>query len=211
MAAQLKTLFLSALLAPLEIRRRFLTGQAKRKTVASGRLFLTGLAIIAITTGCRTTWQDKLTEELPVMGHRNWVVVADSAYPAQSRVGIEMIATGEEQLETVKAVLKAVDDTHHVRPIIYLDRELQSVSEADAPGIGAYRRELEMLLQERVVNSIPHEELIAKLDEAAKTFRVLILKTNLTLPYTSVFLELDCDYWSSEAEKRLRDKMSQTK
>jgi len=182
MAAQLKTLFLLAL-----------------------------LVMIAMTAGCRGTWQAKLTKELPVMGHRNWVVVADSAYPAQVRAGIETIATGAEQTETVKAVLKAVDGAHHVRPIIYLDRELWSVSEADAPGIGAYRRELEMLLQERVVNSIPHEELIAKLDEVAKTFRVLILKTNLTLPYTSVFLELDCDYWSSEAEKRLRDKMSQAK
>jgi len=174
-------------------------------------LLMSLLAIIAITTGCRGTWQAKLAEKLPVMGHRNWIVVADSAYPAQSRAGIETIATGKEQIETVKAVLKAMDDTHHVRPIIYLDRELQSVSEADAPGIGAYRRGLEMLLQERVVNSIPHEELIAKLDEAAKTFRVLILKTNSTLPYTSVFLELDCGYWSSEAEKRLRDKMSQAK
>ena len=174
-------------------------------------LLMSLLAIIAITTGCRGTWQAKLAEELPVMGHRNWVVVADSAYPAQSRAGIETIATGKEQIETVKAVLKAMDDTHHVRPIIYLDRELQSVSEADAPGIGAYRRGLEMLLQERVVNSIPHEELIAKLDEAAKPFRVLILKTNSTLPYTSVFLELDCGYWSLEAEKRLRDKMSQAK
>jgi hypothetical protein len=36
---------------------------------------------------------------------------------------------------------------------------------------------------------------------------VLILKTNLRLPYTSVFIELDCGYWSPEAERRLRDKM----
>ena len=145
------------------------------------------------------------------MGHRNWVVVADSAYPAQSRAGIETIATGEEQLETVRVVLKALDGTHHVRPIIYLDRELWSVPEADAPGIGAYRRELQLLLQGRGIRSIPHEELIARLDEAAKTFRILILKTNLSMPYTSVFLELDCGYWSPEAEKRLRDKMSQAK
>ena len=34
----------------------------------------------------------------PVMGHRNWVVVADLAYPAQSRAGIETIATGVANL-----------------------------------------------------------------------------------------------------------------
>lgn len=211
MAAEFKTLFLVALPAPLY--RKASCGEilAKRKTVACGPLFLTGLAMIAITAGCRASWQARLAEELPVMGHRNWVVVADSAYPAQSQAGIETIATGEEQLETVRVVLKAMDGTHHVRPIIYLDRELQSVSGAGAPGIEAYRRELQLLLQGRDVRSIPHAELIAKLDEAARTFRVLILKTNLSLPYTSVFLELDCGYWSPEAEKRLRDKMSQAK
>jgi hypothetical protein len=56
---------------------------------------------------------------------------------------------------------------------------------------------------------VPHEELIAKLDEAAKTFRVFVLKTNLTLPYTSVFLELDCGYWDSRAEAELRKSMEE--
>jgi hypothetical protein len=42
------------------------------------------------------------------------------------------------------------------------------------------------------------------LDRAAGLFRVLIVKTNMTIPYTSVFLELDCAYWNADAEKRLR-------
>ena len=166
------------------------------------------LAMIAVTAGCSADWQGRLAQQLPVMGHRNWLVVADSAYPAQARAGIETIYTGQEQIETVEAVLKAIDETAHVRPIIYLDHELQSLSDADAPGIESYRGQLDLLLEGRAVRSIPHEELIAKLDEAAKTFRILILKTNLTLPYTSVFFELDCGYWSPEAEKRLRDKIS---
>ena len=174
-------------------------------------LLLSLMLMIAITAGCRTAWRDKLTQNLSVMGHRNWIVVADSAYPAQNRPGIETIATGQDHIETVKAVLKAVDEASHVRPIIYHDSELQNVSEADAPGIEAYRRELEPLLQKRAVRMIPHEELIARLDEAAKVFRILILKTGMTLPYTSVFFELDCGYWSAEAEKRLRDKISQAK
>jgi hypothetical protein len=33
---------------------------------------------------------------------------------------------------------------------------------------------------------------------------VLLLKTDLTLPYTSVFIRLDCGYWSDEAEQQLR-------
>ena len=40
---------------------------------------------------------------------------------------------------------------------------------------------------------------------AGATFRVLIIKTDMTLPYTSVFCELDCGYWSAAAEQRLRE------
>jgi L-fucose mutarotase/ribose pyranase (RbsD/FucU family) len=176
------------------------------------RIKIVGLATVLVISmlaaGCATTpgsdWQSKLASEMPVMGHRNWIVIADSAYPAQSRAGIETIATGADQIDVVKAALKAVDSAKHVRANVYLDAEMAHVAEKDAPGIDAYRSQLALLLDDRSVKSIPHEQLIARLDEAAKTFRILILKTDLTLPYTSVFLELDCGYWGPQAEQRLR-------
>ncbi len=54
------------------------------------------------------------------------------------------------------------------------------------------------------VNCIPHEQIIAKLDQSAQVFRILIVKTDMTIPYTSIFFELDCGYWDAEAEQRLR-------
>jgi len=36
---------------------------------------------------------------------------------------------------------------------------------------------------------------------------VLVLKTTMTIPYSSVFIRLDCKYWSADAEKRLRARM----
>lgn len=149
-------------------------------------------------------WQTKLKKELPLLGHRNWIVIADSAYPWQTAPGIETIDTGSTQLEVVHAVFDALDKVQHVRPIIYLDAEMPHVPEADAPDITAYRDGLTKLLGQREAQSLPHEKIIAKLDEAGKTFHVLLLKTNLTIPYTSVFLQLDCAYWNAEAEKRLR-------
>ncbi len=173
------------------------------------------IGLTVLTAGCVRSggggWRDKLAGELPLLGHRNWILVADSAYPAQSRAGIETIATGASQIEVVKAVLKGVDDTKHVRGTVYLDAEMEYVTEESAPGIEAYRKELTALLRGRKVETLPHDELIAKLDEAAETFRVLILKTNLIVPYTSVFLELDCGYWNSEAEQKLRRAIQQAK
>jgi len=188
-----------------------------RKTIAK-KMSVVGLAAaLAMSisiSGCftgKSGWRDKVARELPVLGHRNWIIIADSAYPAQSRAGIETIATGADQIEVVRAVLDAVDNARHVRATVYLDAEMKYVPEKDAPGINAYRKELTCLLKKREVKSMPHEELIAKLDEAAKTFRVLILKTKLTVPYTSVFLELNCGYWSLSAEQRLRQAIRDTK
>lgn len=178
-------------------------------------LCVTTLLMLVLNAGCqsapagpassaRSDWQKVLDQRLPEYGHRNWIVIADSAYPAQSRDGIETVVTGADQITVVNAALAALSRTQHVRPIIYTDAELKSVPEADAPGIDNYRHQLGQVLGDRPVRVLPHEQIIAKLDQAGQTFKVLILKTNLTIPYTSVFLQLDCGYWSADAENRLR-------
>ena len=169
------------------------------------------MAVMVIFTGCAgpeaTAWQGRLDSQLPRMGHRNWIVVADAAYPLQSAAGIETIATGQGQIEVLRRVLKQVEAAPHIRAIVMLDAELNALSEKDAPGITAYRSELKAILKDRQVRVMPHEEIITKLDGAAKLFSILLLKTNMTLPYTSIFLELDCGYWTAEKEQRLRDSL----
>lgn len=165
------------------------------------------LALLACT-GCtefdRPGWQGTLDYELPLLGHRNWIVIVDSAYPAQSSAGIEMLYIGGTQLEAVRRVLQSLDRAAHVRPIAYYDAELDDLRESDASGITRYRRALKELLALHRPRPLPHDELIATLDDTSQRFRVLVLKTDETLPYTSVFLELDCGYWSPAAELRLR-------
>jgi hypothetical protein len=152
-------------------------------------------------------WRQKLEKELPLLGHRNWIVVADSAYPWQTAPGIETVYTDDDQLEVVKAVLKTLEKAKHVTPTIYTDAELSHIPEQDAKGISKYRDKLKKLLEEKQVQSLPHEQIIGKLDQTGKTFHVLLLKTKMTLPYTSVFLQLDCGYWNAESEQKLREAM----
>ena len=96
----------------------------------------------------------------------------------------------------------------HVRPLIYMDSELPFVPEEDAPGVTTYRRQIGDLLHGYPVASQPHDTILSTIDQAGKQFQVLVLKTRMTIPYTSVFIRLDCKYWSEDAEKRLRAKMS---
>jgi hypothetical protein len=52
-----------------------------------------------------------------------------------------------------------------------------------------------------------HQTLIDQVNDLGKSFHVLILKTNMTIPYTSVFLQLDCKYWGAESDAKLRARM----
>ena len=144
---------------------------------------------------------------MPLLGHRNWILIVDSAYPFQTSPGIETIETNADQEEVVKSVLDTIHRSIHVRPDIFLDAELPFVPDEDAPGASAYRARMGDLLRSYKVESLPHEKIIASVDQAGKTFHVLVLKTNMTIPYTSVFIQLNCKYWTDDAEARLRAKM----
>lgn len=158
-------------------------------------------------TPAQAAWLNILHDSLPLFGHRNWIVIADAAYPRQSSAGIKSVVVDVEQINAVRAVLDAIAGCIHVRASVFTDLELNYVSEADAPGVSEYRRQLDSLLEGAAVQKIPHEQIIARLDERARAFRVLILKTRMAIPYTSVFCELECGYWSAEAEDRLRKAM----
>lgn len=153
-------------------------------------------------------WRQVLQRELPLLGHRNWILIVDSAYPLQVSPGLEVVETGGELVPVLRETLQALDASRHVRPNVFQDAELKELPEADAPGIGKFRTQVADLLSEAHLDNKPatlsHAALLAKVAETAKDYRVLVLKTNETLPYTSVFLQLDCKYWSDADERRLR-------
>lgn len=155
----------------------------------------------------KPNWKEALKDRLQLYGHRNWLVIADSAYPAQSRQAIETIVADEEQITVLEETLATLAGCNHIKPNIYTDKELDFVEDNDAPGINSYRERLGALLKEHEVRTLPHEEIISTLDRVGEKFRVLLIKTNMRIPYTSVFLELECGYWNADAEKRLRTSM----
>lgn len=168
-------------------------------------------ALMTATVFAGDNWKQKLQKELPLLGHRNWIVVVDAAYPLQTAPGIETIYVEADQLEVVQDVITALAKTKHVKPAIYTDEEMKFVCESSAPGISAYRDALAKILANQPVQVLPHEQIIAKLDEAGKNFKVLLIKTPLTKPYTSVFFQLECGYWNAESEQQLRNAIKETK
>jgi len=153
-------------------------------------------------------WRTTLQQRLPLYGHRNWIVVSDAAFPAYSRDGIETIVIDQDLPSVLNDVAKAIASSKHVRAAAFVDRELQFVGEKDYPGVTHLRDEINGIFGKNRLSSIPHAEAISKLDEAGKTFRVLFIKTNTTIPYTSVFMRLDCGYMTDEVDAEIKNAMA---
>jgi hypothetical protein len=171
-------------------------------------LLLAGSVVHAAPPPTTSDWKTKVAETMPLLGHRNWILVVDSAYPLQTSPGVETIETNADQIDVVRHVLGAINSSIHVRPLLYMDSELPFVPDKDAPGATTYRAKIGNLLHGYIVESVPHDKIISDIDEAGKLFHVLVLKTNMAVPYTSVFIRLDCKYWSADAEKRMRARMA---
>src|SRR5580698_8319262 len=105
-----------------------------RKVLLLFNLLLALPSIVAAQSPAPSDWKTKMAEAMPLLGHRNWILIVDSAYPLQAAPGIETIETNAGQLEVVRHVLGAIDRSIHVRPVISLDSELPFVPEEDAPG-----------------------------------------------------------------------------
>lgn len=163
--------------------------------------------LLAAPLSAQPDWRDRVAQSMPLLGHRNWILIVDSAYPLQSSPGIETLETNASQLDVVRLVLDDINHSIHVRPLIYMDAELPFVPDDDAPGASAYREQIQHLLADYKIESIPHERVINQIAETSKEFHVLVLKTTMTIPYSSVFIRLDCKYWSADAEKRMRARM----
>lgn len=177
-----------------------------RKSIPALTLILASV-LLTLPLDAQSNWQSRVAQTMPLMGHRNWILIVDSAYPLQSSPGIETIETNASHLDVLGYVLGAINNSIHVRPLIYMDAELPYVPDTDAPGASAYLEQIQHMLSDYKIETLPHERVINQIDETSKEFHVLVLKTTMRIPYSSVFIRLDCKYWSADAEKRLRARM----
>lgn len=153
-------------------------------------------------------WKDVLAERLPVFGQFNWIAVVDASYPLQVSPGVEVIQTREDLSQVVSQVLAEIKSSRHLRPIVHTTKEMKFIKETELGGYAAYRdKVLASLAGQEIGGEIEHYESLNQLNEAGQKFAVLVLKTETTMPYTGVFIELDPKTWDEAAEQRLRHLM----
>lgn len=178
--------------------------------------FLRGLSLLVISllsscgwipTKSTDSWRDAVNNQTSQLGYRNWIVIAEAAFPAHSRVGIRQINANDEAPQVLDQVLRSIESTEHVTPRIYVPRELRSVENNYAPGIEDYRAKLQVALHGYETTELEQDSLMTLIQDTQKSFNVLVIRTNTALPYTSIFIELQPGYWDGEAESHLRQRI----
>jgi len=168
--------------------------------------------IVLALVGCAgfgdsNTWRWELRNNIARLGARNWIVVAEASFPAHSRKGVEQSISTSEIPATLDEVLRILETTERVEPRIFTARELRYIDNDQAPGIDEFRAQMDSALHGHSTTQIDYQSLLALLEDAEKTFDVLIVRTPSTLPYTSVFIELRPGYWDADAERQLRQRI----
>ena len=166
-----------------------------------------GQVNIQIENGSTNNWKTQLNFHLPLLGHRNWILVVDKAFPAQNAAGIVTINTGEPLLQVLKYTLDQIQSSTHVKPLIFTDKELNYITVAQVPEIEEFKANLFEIIPKEQVQTMLHDSVFVKIAKASELFRIVVLKTEQVIPYSSVFLQLDCKYWPAENEKQLRESM----
>jgi len=174
-------------------------------------VFVLGLAVSSLGCGLihhDNTWKVAVANQTAKLGYRNWIVIAEASLPAQNRAGIHQVMTNVDIPEALDHVLKTLEQTQHVRPQIYLTRELRSLDNDLTPGIDEHRKLLQTALHSQETTELDQQSLLTLLEDATRSFDVLVIRTPTALPYTSVFIELQPGYWDSESETKLRERIS---
>lgn len=167
------------------------------------------LAGCAGDSSSKRPWLGSIRHELGYLGARNWVVVSEAAFPTASRRGLRVIQVDADIPEVLEALEDVIEEKHHVKPRIYVTREIEKVPYDYAPGIKAHRADLKEALHGRQTVNLDHEILMSLINNTTKSYRVLVIKTRTALPYSSVFVELGSGYWDAESESALRKRMEE--
>ena len=181
-------------------------------TTMRGLFRMISSGIVLMYVGCadfgsRNSWQAAVDRQAAQLGYRNWIVIAEASYPAQHRAGLRQVVADVEIPEALDYVLRALERTENLRPRVYLTRELRSIENDFAPGIDDMRKRINEALHGHEAAELEQQSLMTLLEDTARSFDVLVIRTRSAMPYASVFLELQPGYWDEASESRLRDRI----
>lgn len=169
-----------------------------------------GVAVVSLGCGSMqqdSSWEAAVQRQAGQLGYRNWIVIAEASFPAHNRPGIRQVNAPVGIPQALDYVLNTLEQTENVRPLVYVPRELRAVENDFAPGIDEFRKNLQGSMHGHETTELDQQSLLTLLEDANRSFDVLVIRTPTALPYSSVFLELQPGYWDVDSETRLRERI----
>jgi len=175
------------------------------------RLLVFFAPLLLLFEGCGSSgekpppiWGGMISREIDALGIQNWIIIAESSFPVVSRRGVRTVVVDAEIPELLDYVVNDLERSEKVTPSFNTARELPFVSNDRAPGIEQFRKDLKTALHGHEVRELDYRSLSLLAHSESSKFAVLVLKSRTSLPYSSVFIELDSGYWDRELEDELR-------
>ena len=152
--------------------------------------------------------RDTISPQLQQLGARNWVVIADPTYPIPAGTGVQTMVVSTGSLDTFREVLDLIEQQGSLTPRIWINNELEAITDNLAPGIENYSTSVNNLVSGRFCYRLDERIISSQVAEASHNFRVLFIKTPTQLPYSSIAIELDSGYWDSDSETEIRERLA---
>ena len=152
--------------------------------------------------------RDTISPQLQQLGARNWVVIADPTYPIPAGTGAQTMVVSAGSLDTFREVLDLIEQQGALTPRIWINNEMEAITDNLAPGIEHYNTSINNLVSGRFCYRLDERIISAQVAEASHNFRVLFIKTPTQLPYSSIAIELDSGYWDSDSETEIRERLA---
>lgn len=146
---------------------------------------------------------------MPHMGEGNWIVIADSSFPKSSHPGWKTVPMAIDPVDALRDVLASAKAYGHVKPVVWLDRELYAVNDAEFPDINAFREAVEGASANLFLDAAHDESyIIGMLRQVAEHHRVIVIKTPSRWPYSNIYVQFTRSNWTPEQEAALRERLS---
>ena len=78
-----------------------------------------------------------------------------------------------------------------------------------APGIDELLKAIKSSTRGHELTELDQQSLLTLVEDANRSFDVLVIRTPTALPYSSIFIELQPGYWDAVSENRLRERIRQ--
>lgn len=152
--------------------------------------------------------RDSISPQLQQLGARNWIVIADPTYPIPAGTGVQTMVVATGSLDTFREVLDLIEQQGSLTPRIWVNNEMEAITDNLAPGMELYNSAVNNLVSGRFCYRLDERIISSQVAEASQNFRVLFIKTPTQLPYSSIAIELDSGYWDSDSETEIRERLA---